>query len=283
MSSAKNIPLVLVKGEPLNTDDLRVLRPEEVALEAINSVIERAKAIKVVKTIQEQARASITGGELKGLMQGLKANYDAQKAPIIAIGRALDTLFKELNGPLDEQYKRMDQLVSVFQDGLRREKEMAEAKAREELRAIEEAAQAKIKDLERQVQEQQMRAKMAEDAAERAKAEKAKQKLEGKIQTEEIALQLEKENVPIANVGFPLPKPPGGSGFVRYDVTMTDVELVFKHHRDLLKIELRQGLAQELAKSLDQQGRPLQVAGLVIRKQNRTSFRGAAAIRIQGE
>src|SRR5215469_5824850 len=147
--SSNNISLVLVKGQPLQTDDLEVLRPDQ-AIVAMNSVIARAKVITKVKDAKTHNQAGLIGGELKGLMKGLRANYDAAKAPLLAIQRALDNLFNELYKPLEEQYQRMDQVVSAFTDGLRREKEMEEAKAKAEADRKEAEAKARIAELERQ-------------------------------------------------------------------------------------------------------------------------------------
>jgi len=249
----------------------------------MNSVIARAKVITKVKDAKTHNQAGLIGGELKGLMKGLRANYDAAKAPLLAIQRALDNLFNELYKPLEEQYQRMDQVVSAFTDGLRREKEMEEAKAKAEADRKEAEAKARIAELERQREQERLRAKMTDDLVEKSNHTKAENKLAGQIESAQISLQLEKENVPLSKPDLPLPKAPGSSGFTRYEVEMVDEALVFAQHRDLLKIELRQGLAQALAKSLDDQGKPLSVPGLVIRKHSRTSFKGAAAIRIHGE
>jgi hypothetical protein len=271
----------LVRGEPLKSDEISVIRP---ATEAITAVIKRAKAILEVNDSKTQAKASLVAQELQGLRSGLEANYRAAKSPIISTGRALDGLYKELDEPLLEQYRRMDALVSSFQDKEKQKVEMAEAKIKAEERLIEERAKQRIRELERAKEELEFKLRQADDAREKNQANKSLNRVATQIEAEKIGLEIAKENVPVQTVPIPVaPKPPGGRPWTQYHVELVDPIALFNVRPELLKIELRLAAAQALAKSLDEGGKPLQVPGLSIRKETRTSFPGAAAIRIHGE
>jgi hypothetical protein len=273
--------LTLVRGEPLKADEISVIRP---ATEAIEAVIKRAEAITEVTDSKSQAKASLVAQELQGLRSGLEANYRAAKQPLISTGRALDGLYKELDEPLLEQYRRMDALVSAFQDRENQKAEMAEIKIKAEQRVAEERAKEKIRELERQKQELEFKLKQADDAREKRQATQGLNKVSTQIEAEKIGLEIAKENIPVQTTPVPVaPKPPGGRPWTQYHCELLDPIALYNVHPELLKIELRQAGAQALAKSLDEGGKPLQVPGLSIRKETRTSFPGAAAIRIHGD
>jgi hypothetical protein len=196
----------------------------------------------------------------------------------------LDNLYHELDTPLADALKLIDKLVSGFHDKQRLELETAEATRKAEERRIEEERMAKIRQLEREKEEAQRKLRLAEDAREKAAAQRQVAKANEKIQSEEIALQVERENLPVADIPKEISKSSGTRPWTEYLVECTDPMALYQAQPQLLKIELRTGLAKEFAKSLDEAGEPLDsVPGLQIRKTSRTSFVGAAAIRIHGE
>lgn len=275
-----NIEL-LVGGVPLQ--EITVSKHKD-AMEAWETLLKRAKAIKEVTDVKSQAKAALVAQELQGLRKGVEANYRAAKAPLLAATRALDTLFHELDSPLDAALGIIDKLVSGFHDKQRLEQETAEATRKAEERRLEEERLAKIRELERQKRDAEMKLKLAEDAREKQAAQRQAAKLTEKIQTEVVALQVERENLPVANIPQEIPKASGTRPWTEYLVEMTDPIALYNAQPQLLKIELRVGAAKEYAKSLDEAGKPLDsVPGLQIRKSTRTSFVGAASIRIHGE
>lgn len=275
-----NIEL-LVDGVPVQ--EITVSRHKD-AMEAWETLIKRAKAIGEVTDAKSLARASLVGQELQGLRKGVRTNYDAAKAPLLSATRALDTLYHELDTPLSEALKIIDKKVSTFRDEERREQEMADARRRAEERRVEEEHLRKIKEFEREREEARIKLKLAEDAREKAAAQRAAAKAEEKIQTEQVSLQIERENIPVADIPVPVTKPSGGRSWTEYLVRMTNAIALHAVQPQLVKMELREGQAKEFAKALDEAGKPLDsVPGLEIRKTTRTSFTGAAAIRIHGE
>jgi hypothetical protein len=281
----ESVSLILVRGEPLRSGDIEVTRPTQ-ALEMMNAVIERAKLIKKVSDPTSQNRASLCAAELKGILKNLKLAHDTAKNPLLATTRALDQLSKELQTPIQEQYNRMDRLVSGYQDELRRERELAEAKERAEKLRLEQEAAAKIHQLELEREQARIRARLAEERAEREKAEKEGRKLDTEIRAKEVELQLEKENLPVVKASIAEQPIPGGRKWTQYickliqPMTAEALASLFENHPEVLRIELRDAAAQALAKTLDEAGKPLMVEGLTIQKQTRSSFQGAAAIRI---
>lgn len=272
-----------VRGEPLLSEEITVLRPQE-AMVAMEAVIKRAERITEVNDPKSQGKASLVAQELQGLRSGLEANYRAAKAPVLAATRALDTLYKELDQPLEVQYKRIDRLVSGYHDEQRRQQELAEARRKAEERRVEEEHNRKIRELQREKEEAERKARLAEDAREKQAAQRQAAKLKEKIQTEEITKQVERENLPVASIPEPINKPIGGRPWTEYIVEMTDPIALYNAQPELLKIELRLGPAKEFAKALDESGKPLDsIPGLKIQKTTRTSFIGAASIRVHGE
>lgn len=281
LAPMNNVEL-LVRGQVLKDDEVTISVPDK-ANEAMKVTLERAKKITVITDTKTQNRASLVAQELQGLRKGLEANYRAAKAPVLNAERALDRLYKELDQPLEKEYRRMDRIVSEFGEEQRRESERIEAERRAEERRIEEEAQAKLRELERLKAEAELKAKFEEDARAKKAAERQVVKIEEKIQSEQVSLQIEKENLP--NVELPVPtKPIGGRPWTDYEVRCTDVAALYKARPDLLKIELREGMAKTVAKILDESKQPLDsIPGLEIKRVARTSFKGASAIRIQGE
>src|ERR1700721_3046267 len=233
--------LILVRGEPLRSGDISIHKPQQ-AVEAMNAVIERAKVIKKVTDPVSQSRASLVAAELKGLLKGLELNYRTAKDPIIAVGRALDQLNRELEIPLKEQYNRMDRLVSGYQDEIRRERELAEAKERAEKQRLEQEAARKIAELEREREKLRLQAKLAEERAEREKAEKEGRKLDTEIRAKEVELQLEKENLPIVKAPVAEQPIPGGRSWTQYVIRLADpltsdhIASLLENHPELIKM-----------------------------------------------
>jgi hypothetical protein len=272
--------LTLVRGEPLKSEEITVSRSAE-ASEAIQVVIRRAKAIKCITDTKDQSKAALVASELQGLRSGLRANYRATKDPIVSLGRAIDRLFHDIDDPLLAEYNRIAGTVSRFQDDQRRESERAEAKKDAEKKAVEEAAAQKIRELEKEKEKLELKARLAEDLLEKRRAEREIEKKNVAIEGQKIGLEIERDSAveqPIATRSAP----PGGRTWIEYKVTITDERIVYDTRREFLKVELRTAAAQMLAKSLDEAGKSLDVPGLKIEKITRTSFAGAATIRIEG-
>lgn len=277
----QNLIVGLVRDEPLVVADCRVIKPDG-PNRAMQQVLKRAEAIVAVSDEASQRRASTVAQELQGLRSGLKANYSNAKQPVVSLGRALDNTYNELDRPMEIEYKRIDKLVSAYQDGLRREAELARALAEAEQRERERKERERLIALENAKQEAEMRARMAESKRERREAERTAEALLPAIEAQRIAVEVETENVPVSFEEAPA-KPPGGRVWTQYVVEMTDEFTLAREHPELVKITLKQAAAQEFAKTLDEAGKPLICKGLRITKTTRTSFTGAAAIRIDRE
>lgn len=282
MSAHMNNVELLVRGEPLLEGHITVTVPIE-ANKAMRAVIARAEKITVITDEQTHARASLIARELQGLRKGLETNYRAAKAPVLNAERALDGMYKELDGPLKDEYQRMDRLVSGYGEEQRREQARLDAARRAEECRIEEEAKAEVARLQRAKEEAELRARLEEDARAKKAAERQVNKLEEKIESVEVSAQIEKDSIP-----FPEPvltrKPIGGRRWTEYTVKMTDETALFAARPDLVKVELREGMAKELAKSMDDKGIALDsIPGLQITKVSRTSFTGASRIRIHGD
>ena len=145
----QNLIVGLVRELPLVVADCRVIKPEG-SHKAMAQVLARAKKITEVTDERTQHEASRVAQELQGLRGGLKANYHNEKHPVTSYGRALDNVFKELDRPMEIEYKRIDKLVSLYQDDLRRESDLAKAKAEAQQRERERVERERLATLERQ-------------------------------------------------------------------------------------------------------------------------------------
>lgn len=278
-----NAIVALVRGEPLQVDEITVTKPDQ-AIEAMQVIIARAQKIEKVSDQASQARASLIAQELQGLRKGLKANYDLAKAPINSAGRALDSIFHELDGPLEAEYKRVSREVAIYQAQIKREQELAAAKEEAKRIVEEKRVQAKLDELKREKEAQEMKLRMAEEEAEKKRIQAQINRTEVNIESKNIELQLQRENVPLPTEDIAEQKAPGGRGWTKYICTCTDPIKLFQSHPELIKWELRQSPAQSLAKHLDESGKALDsIPGLNIQKEGKMSFTGATAIRVHGE
>jgi multidrug efflux pump subunit AcrA (membrane-fusion protein) len=282
MAEQQELILGLVREQPLVVSDCRVIKPEG-PNRAMAQVLKRAEAITEVNNEATQRQASTVAQELQGLRGGLAANYRSAKQPVTSFGRALDNVFHELDRPMELEYRRIEKLVSAYQDQIRRQAELAKAQQEAEQRERERQERARLAALERAKQEAELKARLAESARERREAERAASALTPAIEAQKIALAVETENAPITFEDPPPEKPPGGRVWTQYIVEMTDPVALAIEHPELVKIELRQEQAQAFAKNLDEAGKPMVCKGLIMKKVTRTSFTGAAAIRIDKE
>lgn len=271
----------LVRDEPLVVADCRVIKPEGPNL-AMKAVLERAAAITQVFDEISQRKASIVAQELQGLRSGLEANFKNAKQPVTALGRALDNTYKELDRPMEVEYRRIDKLVSGYQDDLRRKAELAKAKIEAEQRERARQERERLIALERAQQEAELKARLAESSREKAQALRTAATLAQGVEEQKIVIELEKENLPVSQEEEPA-KPPGGRVWTQYTAEMIDPIALVNSHPELVNITLRQSAAQEFLKAQDEAGKPLGCPGLRGRKTTRTSFVGAAAIRIGTE
>jgi hypothetical protein len=279
----QDLIIALVRDLPLVVADCQVLKPSS-SHQAMAKVIARARLITEVGNEDQQRRAAVIGQELQGLRKGLEANYRNAKQPVLSFGRTLDNVYKELDRPMEIEYQRIDKLVSLFQDKVNREAELERARLEFAQREKERKEREQLAALQRAQQEAAMKARMAESAREREEAERTAQALAPAIAQQQFAVDIESETLPIS-MSEKAPKPPGGRTWTEYTIEVTDPFAVAKAHPELVRIELKMAAAKEFAKTWDEAGKPLEKAcpGLRIQKQTRTSFTGAAAIRIQGE
>jgi hypothetical protein len=271
---------LLVRGIPLQPEEITVNRPN-VAQEAIQAVLKRAKSIKVVNDAKSQAAASLVAKELQGLRKGLKEQYTLAKRPVLNAQASLDSVYNEIDGPLEEAYKTVSGMVATHQDNLRLAEERARAEARAaELRKQQEH-EAEIKRLEAEKAAELARAKAATDGRDRAGAERKIERLSQEIESEQVAMVMEKENLPLTNLPASSSKPQGGRIYYDYVIDILDINKVYECRRDLVKVELKLGAAKEAAKLLDETGKPLDsIPGLNIKRVPKAAFKAAAAIRI---
>lgn len=241
-------------------------------------VIGRSKAITVINDEKSLAHANLTGKELVGLRKGLEANYRQAKDPIVIAGRDIDSLYAELDRPLEAEQKRLDRLVSSYLEGVRKAREYAQAQEEAKRRLAERQQQEKLNQLQREKEALEMKLRLAEEAREKAQLAKKLQSSEVNIEAAKVEMEIERES-PIVELAE-VPKPPGSREWIDYEVEITDPVLVYKDHPECVKWEKRAGACKALAKSLDERGLKLEIPGMTIKRVPRTSFGGATSIRV---
>jgi hypothetical protein len=273
--------LSLVRGEPFLTEDISVVKPDG-PHKAIAQLLRRSKNLPEVIDAKTQREASLVASEIQALLKGLETQYRALKAPYVAGGRSLDQQYNDIAGPMRAAYQHAANLVAAFQTQERRKQELARARAEAEARAKEEAERARLTEIEKAKQEAEIKARLAEDPAERLDNQRTAQQLANAAEEQRVALELQREELPMA----PVPEAPklvGGRFYYEYDIQITDIYAFAKAHPELVEITLKKGATKEAIRLLDEAGKPLQMPGLRIYKQPKAAFVGAATVRITKE
>lgn len=271
----------LVRNQPLLAEEIQIIKPDG-PHKAVQQVLRRAKALKPVVDAATQREAGLVASELQGLRKGLETNFRAAKSPFLSAGRALDQLFKDIDGPMEAAYRQVTGMVARYQDQIRRAVEMERARAEAELRAAEQMERRRLAELEQQKQDAEMKARMAEDPRERMDNQRVAQALSGAVEEQRVVMELQREELPVPAVQE-APKLVGGRTFVDYEVTVLDIYAFAAAHPELVEITLKKGATKEAIRLLDEAGKPLEMKGLRIYKQTKAAFVGAAAIRIGKE
>jgi hypothetical protein len=276
-----DLMLTLVKNQPLSAGDFVIVKPEG-PHKAMAQVLRQAKNITAVESDAEARTAGIVASALQGLRKGLRANYDNEKAPILAGGRGLDQLFHDLDGPMEREYKRITGLYSGFADQKRLQADLQRARQEADIRAAVQAEEQRLADLERQRQTAELKAKLAEDPRERIETKRELAQLNSDVDEAKLRVEIQREEVPMERVPE-TPKPVGGRVYTDYEIDVEDAHLFARQYPELVEIVVKRGPTKERLRQLDEAGKSIQLAGLKVRKFTRSSFVGAASIRIERE
>jgi hypothetical protein len=208
----------------------------ETALVLRGDALMHSKAVVAVTTENEQGSCVAALRALKGILKRTEESREMVKAPVLALGRKIDSIAKEFVSDLAREVGRLERLLSDYQAAERRKAEAAERARQEELARLE-AERLKAEETERCQRESALRAerlaavgKLSESNpfVERAKAEEAALVAAGVQTRMEL---LESQGPAVA---------PRASGMSVRDVWFfecTDIRALYAARPDLVRIE----------------------------------------------
>lgn len=139
-----------------------VIVPE--AIQIRDAMLARSIAAAPVTDDESQTIAVRIAQELKAAMKAVEANRQERKAPILALGRALDSMAQEFCAKMESEIRRLENQVAGYQAEQRRIREAEERRRQEEARRQrEELARIEAERLKKE--EEARQAKEAEQAA----------------------------------------------------------------------------------------------------------------------
>lgn len=192
------------------------------------TALESAKEITTVSDEFTQSIAVESARELAGLSKMVEKSRTDFKAPILELGRAIDSKAKELVVGIELESKRINGLVTAFQDTQRRKAEAAERARLAEIRRIEDEQRKSAA-----AQEQsRIDAESAFTRKERTAAEEAlrvEQSKQAELQRQSEAARASVTVAPAKVEGLVVKK------VWRFEVV--NLEMLCKQRRDLCKIE----------------------------------------------
>ena len=230
-------------------------RPEiELSPAAFNAREQALKAAGNIKAIVsvadlDQAAAALT--TIKSLTRCVEDSRKEVKAPVLEVGKRIDSVAKDYLAPLEVEAKRLSIIVGSYQEAARRkaEKERAEA-ARVQAEAIAE------------MQEKQAAALETGDeaAADAARAEAADKIAESQL----------------AAINAEGPKADGIVTRTTWKFDVTDIGELFKSRPELVLLTPNNAAIRAVVKA--ENGKP--IAGLRIWQEAGAIVRGAAAVNV---
>jgi hypothetical protein len=137
------------------------LTPEFTQLKA--DALAKAHALQPVKDADSQALATEVLSNIKGLLRGIEQTRAQVKAPVLALGKQIDSIAKEATQELVATGIQINEQITAFY--------RAEAAKAEAARRMQEALDAKRRAREAEALQEAARAKEAEAQAAQAKAD----------------------------------------------------------------------------------------------------------------
>lgn len=235
------------------------LNPEAITLR--DELVQKASLIKTVTDEASQALAVAAVRDLKAISKAVEANRTALKAPVLALGRQIDTLAKEFTAGIEAESRRIEQRVASYQAEQRRLQEEEERrrqqiarKAEEEQRrlaeerAAKEAAAAAALLAEQRAAEDALFAMLGDEPATTEHPPAASQPAgptAAELQAEADALRKRESEAEAAKLQQ-MARTPARSLKVnglavqeRWTFTVTSLPELYQHKPDLVKLEAR--------------------------------------------
>lgn len=226
----------------------------------------------------EAARAVVA--EIKKAVNSVEKARVELTAPFLDTQRALKLKADEWRKELDIQIEELEAAIAFYIHeerekaiAIQRQAEAEERKRREEIARAERIERERLAELKRQQEEAERRAQDLKTKAAREKA--AAEALRLRREQEALELEcLEREPAPVIAIitQTPILDTRGIQVRPTYEITVTDVHALYAYDRNLVSLEPRKGLLQELASLHDGD---IQIPGVEIKKILKTAVRSA--------
>lgn len=219
------------------------------------TAIINASRIKEVLTAKDQENAVECMKEVKALTRGIEASRKIVKEPILEIGRKIDATAKEYCAELDEEFRRIDKMVSEFN---KKQAEMVE-KARRDAEDLRKKA---AEEERRKMRELEEKASSEKNAAKKLAIYQEQEEAERKARAAvEKTLEMELEARPSRVKGMVFKK------VWKHEVT--DINALFKAAPHAVKLEVNDMVIRGLIA-----GGLREMDGLRIYEETSTTVRG---------
>jgi len=222
------------------------------AFEARRVALAKAEACTAINGVEDLDGAAAALTAVASLVRSVEGSRKEVKAPVLEVGKRIDSIAKEFMGPLEKEKGRLETLVGSYQEAQKRKAE----------RERQEAAEAQAKALA-EMQEKQAEALAAGDeaAADAARAEAA-----DKIAASQIA---------VTNAEGP--KPDGIVTRTTWDFEVCDLQTLFKARPDLCIVTPNNAAIRAIVKATNGQ----QIPGVRVWQKSAAIVRGAAAVKAE--
>jgi hypothetical protein len=218
METIESTSEIIVTG--LTAPDIII---DPVAMARRDTYLSRASEIVIVNDGETQKYAVDIMKQLKSFEKGLESSRELVKRPVLEIGRKIDALSKDCVMGVQDEYKRISKLVSIFQD-----KQDAEA---ERIRKEEEQKRIKaMEDAENKRLELEAKANAAKSATEKLKILQKQDQLQAKLDSQIIeSVKAENLSAPVRTSGMIVKR--------TWKHRIIDIKKLYATRPDLCKIE----------------------------------------------
>lgn len=257
-----------------------VITLSDEAIEVRQAALETAAFITEVKDPGDQDVAIKAAAELKRFAREIENVRKSLKRPAIDYGNEVDAKAAQAVAKVDEETARIEKLIAGYQ---RRERERAEAVAREQERIARALAEQRAADLRREEearreaerQAAEARNKKERDAAAAAKAEADRKAAEAR-QLELERLRKEETARAAAQLpAAPAPAPARAAGAnvrVKYTAAVTDIHALYRARPEFVRLEVDK---VALDYFINSPGASLDIPGVTVAEETKVAVRAA--------
>lgn len=185
--------------------------------------------------------AADVGRKLRGIQVDVEAARKEIKAPVLNLGRAIDTIAEGFVAEVSTELHRITKLINDYTAAQRRKAEEAERARQAELRRIEDEKRKAEAEVARKADEER-KAKVAAEAAFGAEAERKAKEEQDRIarerqEQEKRQAELNAEKARLQSTTVAAPKLAGVAQSKVWRFEVTDIHALYAHNAALVRFE----------------------------------------------